>query len=91
MYRIVSWVGIGYSRRCGACAEASLLQRFERLSTWAGRELSSTFLLDFPSVQEAAAELEKQKAKEGKHASALEVICQAQIRYCWTRAVGNAA
>mmetsp|Transcript_46853 Transcript_46853/g.109412 ORF Transcript_46853/g.109412 Transcript_46853/m.109412 type:complete len:1049 (+) Transcript_46853:34-3180(+) len=47
-----------------------------QLSTWAGRELSSTFLLDFPSVQEAAAELEKQKAKEGKHASALEVICQ---------------
>lgn len=48
-----------------------------QLSAWIGRELPATFLLDFPSVQEAAAELQKQNGKaDGKKTSALEVICE---------------
>ena len=44
---------------------------FVRMSEWAGRQLPATFLFDFPSVSEAAAELEKMKGTVRQHRSAL--------------------
>jgi hypothetical protein len=41
------------------------------MSEWAGRQLPATFLFDFPSVSEAAAELEKMKGTVRQHRSAL--------------------
>lgn len=45
-----------------------------RMSDWAGRPLPATFLFDFPSVSEAAAELEKMKGTVSQHRTALEAI-----------------
>lgn len=45
-----------------------------RMSEWAGRPLPATFLFDFPSVSEAAAELEKMKGTVSQHGTALEAI-----------------
>jgi len=47
-----------------------------RLSDWAGRQLPATFLLDFPSVADAAAELERQHGTVNQQLSALDMIKQ---------------
>ena len=46
-----------------------------RLGDWAGRQLPATFLLDFPSVADAAAELERQHGTVNQQLSALLGRC----------------